>query len=149
MKIKRTLADLAIGGLMLAAMFGVPQAALADKLTLNTTLSGNSEPIPGDADGSGNFSAELDSGTGEVCYEYHVAGVAEPSLLQIHQGSIGSNGPAVIYMEPATLVCVFADPAVVTAIMASPSSYYVNFSNNEFPSGAVRGQFNTLQLAGQ
>ena len=139
----------AIAGLVLAALPGVPQSALAAKLTLNTTLSGESEVIPGDADGSGSFSAELDPGTGELCYEYRIAGVAKPSSLQIHRGSIGSNGPAVIYLEPATLVCVFADPAVVAEIMASPASYYVNFANREFPDGAVRGQFISPQLAGQ
>ena len=139
--------DRIIAGLAMSFVLAAPLSASAAKITLATTLNGNSEPIGGDPDGIGKFSMELDSDTGEVCYLYVVAKITRPNLLQILRGPIGSNGPPALILEPGSDVCVGADPQVVNAIIANPADYYVNFYNAEFPTGAVRGQLSANQLA--
>lgn len=136
----RTLTARTVTAMALLASPGAPLHAQAAKAVIAAMLDGGSEAIPGDADGTGNFQAEFDPASGEVCYRFVLARVARPTLIQIHMGATGSNGPAVIFLEPGSDVCVEADPAVVAAILANPEGHYVNFYNREFPTGAVRGQ---------
>ena len=142
MKIDRIFAGLAI-----AVVLAAPLSAQAAKVALATTLDGNSESIGGDPDGGGKFSIELDTESGEVCYLYTVANIARPKLLQILRGPIGGNGPPAIILEAGSDVCIDADPKVVSAVIANPGDYYVNFFNTEFPTGAIRGQLVANQLA--
>lgn len=123
-----------------AAAVAAPLPAFAAKVVLTAALDGVSGAIPGDPDGTGNFRVEFDDASGEVCYRYVLAKVARPSVIQIHTGANGSNGPPVVYLEPGSDVCVDADPAVIAAILANPAGHYVNFFTREFPAGAVRGQ---------
>lgn len=138
-----------IAGLALTAALAAPLAAQAAKVVLTTTLDGNSEPTGGDPDGSGKFSVELAADSGEVCYLYTVTNIARPKVVQILRGPIGSNGPVALILEAGRDACVDADPRAVNAIIASPGDYYVNFSNAEFPTGALRGQLVASQLASQ
>jgi hypothetical protein len=142
MKLVRTIA-----GLAMAVVLWAPLSAQTTKVVLTTTLDGNSEPTGGDPDGGGRFSVEMNAESGEVCYLYTITNIARPKLLQILRGPIGSNGPSAIILEAGSDVCVDADPRVVAAIIANPGDYYVNFSNAEFPTGALRGQLVAKQLA--
>ena len=142
MKIERIIAGLAV-----VFALAAPMPAQAAKIMLTTTLDGNSEPTGGDPDGSGKFSVELTADSGEVCYLYVISNIARPKVVQILRGPIGSNGTAAIILEAGSDVCVDADPRVVNAIIANPGDYYVNFSNLEFPAGALRGQLVANQLA--
>lgn len=123
-----------------------PLSAQVSKVVLTSTLDGNSEPTGGDPAG-GTFSVELDPNSGEVCYLYPLTHIARSNLVQIQRGPIGSNGPSAIILEAGSDVCVEADPKVVAGIIAQPGDYFVNFSNAEFPTGALRGQLIAQQFA--
>ena len=135
-----------IGGLAMAVALSAPLPVQAAVVTLATSLDGNSEPLGGDPDGSGRFSVELDAENGEVCYRYTVDKIGRPKLVQILRGPIGSNGPLVMSLEAGRDVCVDADPRLVNQMIANPGDYYVNFFNEEFPTGAIRGQLVGSQL---
>jgi hypothetical protein len=53
-------------------------------------------------------------------------------------------GPIVVALKPPTSGvsggCTRAAPALVSAIVANPSNYYVNVHNAPYPEGAIRGQ---------
>ena len=146
MNFDRVIAGLAMA-LSLAAPLAAPLSAQVGKVVLTSTLDGNSEPTGGDPDGAGTFSVELNPDSGEVCYLYTLSNIARPKLVQIQRGPIGSNGPSAIILEAGSDVCVEADPRVVAAIIAEPGDYFVNFSNAEFPTGALRGQLVAKQFA--
>ena len=109
---------------------------------LNATLTGSAErPGPGDPDGSGQASIKVNAGQARVCYEVSVSQIGTPTAAHIHLGSADVAGPVVATFNPPTgSGCVDVTKELAQAIIKSPSDYYVNVHNVEFPSGAVRGQ---------
>lgn len=126
-------------GLLLAG------SAMAGGRPISVDLTGAAEaPGPGDPDGSGTASFTFNAGTGEVCFEYSVTGVAPLTAAHIHVAPAGSPGPVVIPMLPSSPTggsgCVTADRSLIVAILMDPSAYYFNVHNSEFQPGALRGQ---------
>ena len=126
----------------LAVVFGLALVTpvLAGGRPIAITISGSAEaPGPGDPDGSGTASFTFNPGTGEVCYDYTVTGVAH-----IHVAPVGQPGPVVIPLPPTSPTggsgCVTADRGLIVAILRDPSAYYFNVHNADFPAGALRGQ---------
>lgn len=113
---------------------------------LEATLSGENEvPEAADPDGSGSAEITLNLGQQEVCYELSVENIAEATLAHIHSGAEGVNGPPVVTLDPpasgSSSGCVSeVSKEIIQNILKSPSDYYVNVHNAEFPGGAVRGQ---------
>jgi hypothetical protein len=116
---------------------------------LTTRLTGEQEvPGPGDEDGVGF--AEIRLGEDEVCFSESWKNIDAPTMSHIHVGPRGVAGPIVVtlFMSETPLPdtihhvggCAPADPAVIHAIAANPSEYYVNIHNVPFPAGAIRGQ---------
>lgn len=116
---------------------------------LSATLRGTNEVPPADPDGTGT--AKVTAAGSVVCWNVSWADIATPTRGHIHQGPAGVNGPIVVpFFEapsglPSTLDSVDGcttgvDRALVRAIRAGPSAFYVNLHNAEFPGGAVRGQ---------
>jgi hypothetical protein len=109
-----------------------------------TTLTGAAEaPGPGDPDGSGTAFITLNQGQEEVCFDIEVSGVAPITAAHIHVAPEGSPGPVVVSFDvPVNGLngCVSADADLIKDIRQSPSEYYVNVHNAEFPAGALRGQ---------
>jgi hypothetical protein len=119
--------------------------AMAGGRPFSVELTGAAEaPGPGDPDGSGTASFTFNAGTGEVCFEYSVTGVAPLTAAHIHVAPAGSPGPVVIPMPPSSPTggsgCVTADRDLIVAILMNPSDYYFNVHNSEFQPGALRGQ---------
>lgn len=126
-----------------AAVALAPSAALAAPVKLVSTLSGAGETAGGDTDGSGTFSVELDTETGDVCYVLTVANIAKPVAAHVHEGAAGADGKPVMTLEvtgPDSDMCLAAEPDLLKLIEATPGGYYVNVHTADFPKGAVRGQ---------
>ncbi|MDG2003342.1 MAG: CHRD domain-containing protein [Novosphingobium sp.] len=117
--------------------------ANASAVELTATLSGANETKPGDPDGSGSFTAEVDIGTGDVCYLLSVADIGAVTAAHIHKGAAGKNGKPVTPIDvtgPEDDLCIAMEPEKLELIVATPGNYYVNVHTKDFPAGAVRGQ---------
>jgi hypothetical protein len=131
--------------LALTSVLALAGGTMAGGRPISVELTGAAEaPGPGDPDGSGTASFTFNAGTGEVCFDYSVTGVAPLTAAHIHVAPAGSPGPVVIPMLPTSPTggsgCVTADRDLIVAILMDPSAYYFNVHNAEFPAGALRGQ---------
>ncbi|HUP66042.1 MAG TPA: CHRD domain-containing protein [Thermoanaerobaculia bacterium] len=125
--------------IVLLALFPI----LASGQTFSATLSGANEVGGGDPDGSGLAVVTINGN--QIGYTILVSGIEAPDAAHIHAGATGVNGNVVVNFSPAfiggtAIGTVTADPAIVSAILANPASFYVNVHNAPFPNGAVRGQ---------
>lgn len=124
--------------------------AAAGEQTFVIPLTGGAEAkVPaigtaGDMDGSGLARLTLKPAAKQICYDFQLSGVATPLMAHIHKGPEAENGPSVItlFTGPGGKLdgCVPWTEKQLTAIVADPSSFYVNLSTTEFPDGALRGQ---------
>jgi len=107
-------------------------------------LSGeNAVGDPGDPDGTGSAAVVIDLDTSEVCFTITSDGIDPVVAAHIHEGGADVAGGVVVDFDwPNSLGdgCVTGDAAVVAAIVADPSGYYVNVHTGLFPAGAIRGQ---------
>jgi hypothetical protein len=109
-------------------------------------MSGAAEvPGPGDADGTGTATIRFNPGEEQICYELKVSGIATANAAHIHVGPAGQSGGVKVPLdtpnaEGTSKGCATVDRAVLKEIMDTPSDYYVNVHNAEFPNGALRGQ---------
>jgi hypothetical protein len=125
--------------------------ASSEETTLRAKLRGSSEvPGPGDPDGKGSASITLNPGLGTVCFEISVSRIMLPAAgAHIHAGAAGVAGPVVVTLTPpdatgASSGCLGGQAStLLSAILASPSSYYVNVHTFDYPAGAVRGQLSS------
>jgi hypothetical protein len=123
--------------------------ASAATTTLTTTMTGAEErPGPGDPNGKGWVSLEIDS-NGTICYEAKIQAIGNTILdAHIHLAPAGSPGGVVVPLHPGDATrtgnmyshCVTTSPELAAAIVANPSAYYVNWHTPAFPAGAIRGQ---------
>ncbi len=119
-------------------------AASAGGRPFTTTLTGAAEaPGPGDDNGSGRATLTINPGQGEVCYRISATGVDTLLAGHIHEAPVGSAGPVVVPLFSAQTGsqlsgCVTVSRALAREILPSPSDYYVNVHNAEFPAGALR-----------
>jgi CHRD domain len=131
--------------LAMASMLVLAGSATAGGRPISVGLTGAAEaPGPGDPDGSGTVSLTFNPGTGEVCYDFSVTGVAPLTAAHIHVAPAGSPGPVVIPLPPTSPTggqgCVTADRSLIVAILTNPTAYYFNVHNADFQPGALRGQ---------
>jgi hypothetical protein len=93
-----------------------------------------------------------------VCYGFALKGADTPTMVHIHKGALGTNGPPVIAFANvpkdaagvpagnpgASSGCkVLTDPNEIQAlarVRRNPAGYYLNIHTQSFPNGAVRGQ---------
>lgn len=123
---------------------GEASEGAGDEEATAVALTGAAEvPGPGDEEGTGE--AELTLAEGEACVETTVELAVEPQAMHVHDGAETEAGPVVIDFGDKTSddgwsVCVEADQALLDEIAASPSGFYLNVHNADYPDGAVRGQ---------
>ncbi len=133
--------------LMLSAL--VSSLAMADGRPFSTTLTGDAEVPAGDPDGSGEAFLTFNPGQKEVCFQISVSDIAPATATHLHKAPEGVAGPVVIGLIPPTSGfssdCVSADRDLIRDILRTPSDYYVNVHNADFPAGAVRGQLSREQ----
>jgi hypothetical protein len=108
-------------------------------------LLGENEVGGGDTDGSGEAKLTWNQ-TGRVCFDIRVKDIATPTAAHIHSGGHGVNGPVIINFDIAAnglKGCVNGvSPDLLKEIRTSPTRYYVNVHNADFPGGAIRAQMN-------
>ncbi len=123
-------------------------AERAERATrLNATLTGSAEvPGPGDPDGAGTATVNLDVSKREVCYEVAVQKIDRPVGMHIHEGERGKSGGIVVPLttptasETTTTGCMNVDADLIGRMAATPGNFYVNVHTGTYPQGAVRGQ---------
>ena len=114
---------------------------------LKATLTGAAEvPGPGDPDGAGTATVNIDVTKREVCYEVTAQKVDSPTAMHIHEGEAGKSGSVVVPLttpsasDTTTKGCATADATLIGRITANPRNFYVNVHSQAHPQGAVRGQ---------
>lgn len=93
-------------------------------------------------------SATVNIAQGKLCYGIAVSGITTPiRAAHIHRGPAGVNGGVVVALTPpatspgASSGCVSnLSSTLLQQIQSSPSDFYVNVHNQQFPGGALRGQ---------
>ncbi len=119
-------------------------ALAAGPVTIKVAMTGAVEIPTGDPDGTGTASVTIDPAKGQICYTLTAAGIDTATMAHIHKGAAGVAGPVVVPLDPpatgSSTGCKPVEPAVITAILAAPSDYYVNIHTAAFPKGALRGQ---------
>jgi CHRD domain len=132
-----------------ATTLALGSAALAEPdasgRKISTSLNGASEaPGPGDDDGTGTFTARINPGQEEICYELVVNNIDAAAAAHIHKAPPGSAGPVSLGLTAPTSgntkECKAIPRDLAMAIIQDPQDYYVNVHNASFPPGAVRGQ---------
>lgn len=148
-----SLAVIAQGGAVIAQVPAQTQAAPAPApapapgtgTALKATLTGATEvPGPGDPDGNGMASVTIDLASSKLCYSLTTMQVEGVTMAHIHHAPMGSMGNVVVPLTPPTegssQGCLQVRPELAAAIVADPSSYYVNVHSEAHIAGAVRGQ---------
>lgn len=121
----------------------------ATGMTLKVQLEGAFE-VPGPGHPEANGRGELTLEGNELCVTMDVVDLDDATITgaHVHRGPLGEAGPVVVDIgvpDPAVPswddVCVSVDDEFVEAAFAGPELFYVNVHTEEFPDGAVRGQF--------
>jgi hypothetical protein len=117
--------------------------------TLVAKLSGANEVPAAAAGDRGNVVVRLNAGALRVCWSFSALKLTSkdgtsttPTAAHIHVGAAGVPG-AVVVPFGATFTrngCATTTKALIDAIVANPSGYYVNVHNASYPGGAIRGQ---------
>ena len=153
MKGRRLLLSLVLAALVALALAGAASAAslaVADHggRPLSTELTGAAEVPAGDPAGSGMATITVNPGQEVVCWEIKAAGIDLPATAaHIHVGAVGTappNNVVVTLSAPDasgfSSGCTTVDRDLALEILKNPENYYVNVHNEDFPTGAIRGQ---------
>ena len=122
---------------------GAAQAAPAIPLT-----GGQEVPAPNNFGAHGSFSYEIDDALNEFCYTLDVRGLSAPATAaHVHVAPRNVAGPVVIPLSVPSATdfsvsgcTLVADEALLDAVAANPSAYYVNVHNANNQPGEIRGQ---------
>lgn len=124
---------------------GAGAAQAAPAIPLN---GGQEVPTPNDFGARGSFSYEIDDDLNRFCYTLDVTGLSAPATAaHVHVALRNTAGPVVIPLGVPSATdfsvsgcTIVADEALLDAIAANPSSYYVNVHNANNMPGEIRGQ---------
>ena len=129
---------------------GESSGGVAPRDRRSATLTGASVlPGPGDPDGAGTASVELNPEKAELCLTLTLSAVAQPTGIHLHQALQGQTGPVVVELpppaegSPPAPVCVPVSSDLSKKLRDEPAGYYLEVHTREFPDGALRGQLST------
>ena len=145
MKSKFGLGAVLAGGLLACANVAFAQDDDDGNYTYLSASLFNEEAKGKNADASGDFSAEANLDTGEICYLLEVADMQGATAAHIHRGGKGKTGEAVAKLTIAAgaeddETCETMDGELLRQIAKKPGSFYVAVSTEAKPAGAIRGQ---------
>lgn len=153
MKGRRLLLSLVLASVVALALAGAASAANLDAAdhggrVFSTELTGAAEVPPGDLDGSGTATITVNPGQEEVCWEITVEGITLPATAaHIHVGAVGTAPPNNVVVPLSapdasgfSSGCAPVERDLALDILQNPENYYVNVHNEDFPTGALRGQ---------
>lgn len=127
--------------LLLACLcaFFVPYSHAINYL-FEVEVSGAQEVHVADPDGVGSGWILINGVTSLLSWGFEIENVDEILAAHIHQGVAGTNGGVVVNFSGALAGSLNVDPTLASDIVANAEQYYVNFHNQPYPGGAVRGQ---------
>ena len=106
-------------------------------------------PGPGDPDGTGSASMEIDREKGELCVTLMLSAVGPPTAVHLHHAPHGQTGPVVLELPPPaeigppTPVCMPVPRDLADKLRDDPAGHYLEVHTRELPDGALRGQLST------
>lgn len=114
-------------------------------------FGGQEVPGPGDPNGGGDATFELDAANGSVCFELLWNRIGRPMAAHIHRGQAGDAGPVKVtlfssrHALPGTINHVHGCvegvySELIQRVIDNPGRYYVNVHNRRYPAGAIRGE---------
>lgn len=142
---------LASSGAYAQSAFGAPLFAVLDGGNECNSVAPPAGPDcrKGDLNGIGSATILITSAT-QLCFGITADNLAGATAAHVHRGTSGVNGGIVVVLAPpnapfagnpgASSGCVAVAAAIITALRADPTSFYVNVHNGAFVGGAVRGQ---------
>src|SRR5438552_12716980 len=122
------------------------QTERAPTRVFRVTLAGENESPAGDPVATGAALIRVRAGQPKICYQLAARDLSGPAAAaHIHRGVAGTAGPVIIALRTPSAAgkssaCAKPGRALVRAILAHPSRYYVNVHTGEFPAGAIRAQ---------
>lgn len=141
---RRLLAAFA-GAFMLAGL-GSTGAAIAAEF--RAVLNGGNELMAGDPDGWGRVRIRVDDTLNRLCADLETRSIGQVTSAQIYRGRPGAEGDPVVNInrphgadDNDSDDCDNIGDTLADEIQSNPASFYVNVMTDEFPQGAVRGQF--------
>ena len=128
-----------------AVSFVVASEQFKTERTKTTLLNGTNEVDSiGDSDGSGILKFAVKAEEGKFCYDLTVNNISVVTTATLNVGARGTNGSAVATLQPplkgSSSDCITLESDRLGDIIRTPTNYYVNIQNQEFPNGAIRGQ---------
>ncbi|MPZ59884.1 MAG: CHRD domain-containing protein [Propionibacteriales bacterium] len=136
----RILAIFGAAALTVTTMLGSGTSSAAPVIALN----GAQEVKPGDKDGHGFFTYELDGTT--FCWTLEWQRIDTATAAHVHPGPRHVAGGVAIPLDVGdgsgapVEGCTEIAPDLAADIAANPKDYYVNVHNEDFGDGAIRGQ---------
>lgn len=146
---KTALGAIALAGSLSLGACATVEEAVGEALstTHNATLTGT-EVVGsrGETDGFAEAELSVSDETDQVCYDINkVRGLANITMVMIHRGARGVNGPAVFNLtksnEGGYKGCTKKSEALENSFEYAPGRYYAQIHTVDFPKGAIRGQF--------
>jgi hypothetical protein len=143
---------------------GAVRGQLQTQAVLLEAIGGGSQEVPGPGDPDGTLTATfrlgfdpsspVGGGSGQnFCYQVNATGITSPpTAMHLHQAPAGQAGAIVLTLDPATVNsgaercplpesdADYPSDALIEALAADPSAYYLNVHTSDFPDGAVRAQ---------
>lgn len=138
----------ALVGLASAAVVTFAPAASADTVEQFTVpLSGDQVvPAAGDPDGTGGVFMSLGRHSGTLCFFADTANISTPLTgVTLNRGVSGQTGATVLTLygasnDPDVSGCQTIGRELTRELQRHGSDYYLDFRNEEYPGGVLRGQ---------